>query len=319
MESHYLIENTLCIDDYSNSLEYIIPDSEVKSIEQSDRFQSVGEGVISKGFFLGRNLTKKIAEIQVRDFNSFIFSIPLKGHYSTQLSHKHFHDNTPVSGSLFSPTDSIQYLTDAGAVDDILLIVEYDQLEPILKRNFHLQNINEAAYLIEKRNPKVQALHDLIVYNLNVLRIYPDLGESLHFTASIKEIAKILFAELIADSLNAKSRSNGSPDSFILKKAEELMEANPERYFGIQEIAYQINTSPRNLQLAFQKHKGQTPMQFLRERKLHKARSLLISNDSAMPIKSIAYYSGFVSGSSFSKYYKDLFGELPSETLLKAK
>jgi AraC-like DNA-binding protein len=319
MDNHYLIGQILSTDDFSESLEYIIPDSEVKSKGQSDKFKSVGDGVISKGFFLGQNQTEKIAKIQVRDFNSFVFSMPLKGHYSTQLSHKHFHDNTPVSGSMFFPMDTIQYFTDADVVNDIMLIVEYDQLEPILKRNYHIQDINEAAYVIEKRNPKVQALYDLIVHNLSVLRIYPNLRESLHFTASIKEVAKLLFAELIADSLNARSRSNNSPDSFLLKKAEELMEANPERYFGIQEIADQLNTSPRNLQLAFKKHRGQTPMQFLRERKLHRARSLLISKDSDLLIKSVAFDSGFLNGSSFSKYYQDLFGELPSETLLKAK
>jgi AraC family ethanolamine operon transcriptional activator len=59
-------------------------------------------------------------------------------------------------------------------------------------------------------------------------------------------------------------------------------------------------------------------MQFLRERKLMKARKLLINhNSSSMSVKTAAIGAGIYDLNRFSKNYKEMFGELPSETLKK--
>ncbi|WP_282035782.1 helix-turn-helix domain-containing protein [Saccharicrinis aurantiacus] len=154
-----------------------------------------------------------------------------------------------------------------------------------------------------------------MINNIQLLKMYPHLREAFHFKGSIKEVAKLLLAELIADSLNIKPKLNNKTDSVIVKKAEELIDANPEKFYRIQQIADCISTTPRNLQLAFKKHRDYSPMQFLKERKLNKARLLLINPASHTMIKQIAYDSGFLNLSSFSKCYKELFGECPSETL----
>lgn len=319
VENYYITERTSSIDSFSKSFEYIITGSSIRSREMSDKFRSVGDGLLSKGFYLGQNLTEYIAEIEIQNSNSCILSIPSKGEYSTRISNKPFKKCTPESGSLFMPAESIHYLTDVNAVEDLMVIINYDQLAPILEKNYNINSVKRNGFDIEITYNKVKVVYDLIINNLQVLRLYPHLRESLHFKSSIKEIVKVFLAELIADSLNASFKLYSSPDSFIVKNAEELIEANPEIYFSIQEIADQVNTSTRNLQLAFRKHRGHSPMQFLKERKLYKSRSFLMNPDSDTTIKKIAYDSGFLNLSSFSNYYQQLFGELPSETLAKAK
>ena len=106
-----------------------------------------------------------------------------------------------------------------------------------------------------------------------------------------------------------------SSDVKFLKNVEMLIDANPEIYFSIHEIANKVNTTPRNLQLIFRKHRNYTPMQFLKERKLHKARVAILNSNGESLIKQIAFNSGFTNMSSFSRDYRNLFGELPSRTV----
>jgi AraC-like DNA-binding protein len=315
MDNQYLTDQTTSIDDYSKSLEYIIHNATVKSKVQSEKFYSIGDGIVSKGFYLGQNLTKNLAEIELHGSNSCILSVPSEGQYETRLSQKFFKTNTPASGSIFLPTDSLQYLTSNDIVVDLMIIIEYEQLIPQLEKNYHLRNIKGDSVELDFRNPKVQVVYDLITNNLKLLKLYPQLQDSLNFKASIKETAKLILTELIASSFNIDLKLKESPESTLVRKAEELMDANPEEYYSIQQIADMVATSPRNLQLAFKKHRSYSPMQFLKERKLYKARTLLLNGDSDTLVKKIAIDSGFLNLSSFSKYYQELFRELPSDTL----
>lgn len=319
MENYYLTEETNSTDDFSKSLEYIISGSTIKTKEKSDEFRSTGNGLLSEGFYLGHNLTEHADIIDLQNSNSCILSIPSKGTYSTRLAGKHFNTCSSETGSLFLPTDSIRYTSNLERVDDLLIIIGYDQIKPILENNYNICRIAQEGFSIEKKSEKVQIIHNLITNKLQALKYYPHLRDSLHLKASIKEIAKLFLAELIADSLNIELKKINSPDSGLVKKAEELMDTHPEKYFSIQQIANDVLTSPRNLQLVFKKCRGYTPMQFLKERKLQRARLLLFEAETSNSIKKIAIESGFLNMSTFSKHYQELFGELPSKTLLNAK
>ena len=115
--------------------------------------------------------------------------------------------------------------------------------------------------------------------------------------------------------MQIKMKQKESKGVKLLKYVEMLIDANPELYSSIHEIAEKANTSPRNLQLLFRKYRNYTPMKFLKERKLHKARLALIRSNGESSIKQIAYDSGFSNMSSFSRDYRNLFGELPSSTV----
>ena len=319
MENHFITEQTSSSEDFSKSLEYLIPRATVSTREKSGKFRSSGDGFLSEGFYLGQNLTENLEEIEILNSNSCILSIPSEGIYFTRLSNKPFRTCTPETGSIFLPTDSIIYGSKVNTVNDLIISLNYDQLKPILEKRYEISRIGIEGFGIEKKNKKVEVIYNLIINNLQALRYYPHFRESIHYKSSIKEVAKVLLADLIADSLQAKFKLRNSPDSSIVQQAEELIEAKPEKYFSIQQIADRVCTSPRNLQLVFHKHRGYTPMQFLKERKLNKARALLLNADCDTTIKKTAYDCGFLNLSSFSKSYKMLFGELPSETLKSIK
>jgi AraC family ethanolamine operon transcriptional activator len=73
----------------------------------------------------------------------------------------------------------------------------------------------------------------------------------------------------------------------------------------------------RTLNTAFQEVTGESPMQFIKRRRLNAARHAL-STGKAESVKSTALDHGFWHLGRFAHEYRNLFGEGPSETLLRA-
>ena len=315
MENYILTEYTDSAEQFSKSLEFLLPGSFVKSRVLSNNFSSEGHGVLSKGFYLGNNKTKNLAELEIINLRSCVFSIPLKGNYTTYVSNKLFNECTPDRGCLFLPADSIKYTTETSLVDDVIIIMSYDEIESLLLKNYNIKSVDVSSIKMDKSNSKVKLIYNLILNKMRALKCYPHLGESLHFTSSVKEVAKLFLTEIIADSMQVEIKQIVSPDIKFLRNVEMLIDANPEIYFSIHEIAEKVNTTPRNLQLIFRKHRNYTPMQFLKERKLHRARLAILNSNGESLIKQIAFNAGFTDMSSFSRDYRNLFGELPSLTV----
>ncbi|MDD5053017.1 MAG: helix-turn-helix domain-containing protein [Sulfuricurvum sp.] len=72
--------------------------------------------------------------------------------------------------------------------------------------------------------------------------------------------------------------------------------------------------STRSLQIAFQKHIGLTPTQWLRQQIFLNAKNMFESGQ-GVSVTQVAIECGYTNFSLFAKYYKELFGELPSQTL----
>ena len=189
-------------------------------------------------------------------------------------------------------------------------------IKPILEENYNITSITNHYIGLNRKRENVASVFGFIESILQMSRGFSYVRESLLIKNNIKEIASIFLSDLIADSLNISPVTNNSADSALVRRAEELIEGKCENLFTIQEIAGKIYTSPRNLQKAFKKHRNYTPMQFLKTRKLHKAYKLfLLKGGANVSVKEIALRVGIFDLNRFSKYYSELFGELPGETL----
>ncbi len=78
------------------------------------------------------------------------------------------------------------------------------------------------------------------------------------------------------------------------------------------------NLSARALQYAFMKRYDCTPMQYVRRRKAHYARELLLHPTENTTIAAVALQCGFANFSKFSAFYASIFNERPSDTLKNA-
>ncbi|TVP65387.1 MAG: helix-turn-helix domain-containing protein [Leptolyngbya sp. LCM1.Bin17] len=84
----------------------------------------------------------------------------------------------------------------------------------------------------------------------------------------------------------------------------------------LAQICQAVCTSQRSLQYGFQEMLGMGPMAFVKVQRLHGIRRALLHADpKPETVAHIAHQWGFFSLSHFSRDYKQLFGELPSQTL----
>ena len=77
------------------------------------------------------------------------------------------------------------------------------------------------------------------------------------------------------------------------------------------DLAAGVGLSPRQLERLFRQHLDSTPKRYYLELRLRRARQLLLN--SALPVLDVAFACGFVSGSHFSKCYREHFATMPHE------
>ncbi|MGQ4598403.1 AraC-like ligand-binding domain-containing protein [Nocardia sp. R6R-6] len=102
-----------------------------------------------------------------------------------------------------------------------------------------------------------------------------------------------------------------------VRQVLERIEAYPERPFTIEELATDAGVTVRALQKGFHDLLGCSPMAYLREIRLNRAREALINADpgSGASVTDIALTWGFMHLGRFSVEYRRRFGESPSQTL----
>ena len=131
--------------------------------------------------------------------------------------------------------------------------------------------------------------------------------------------------DTILHFLDALDQSNGdqSPNDAIknIDLVREFVtfchDAGCNRPLTISDLTQQLFTSKTVLSVAIRQATGLSPLMFLRNVRLEQVRNELLSRDQDNSIINIARRYGFPSRGHFSRYYKELFGELPRETLLK--
>ena len=82
----------------------------------------------------------------------------------------------------------------------------------------------------------------------------------------------------------------------------------------ISDLLLTSGCSRTGLYSSFKETRGYTPMEFLVEQRLQKARRDIMNSSPDETIGSIALKSGFSHFGRFSHIYRERFGELPSAT-----
>ena len=88
-----------------------------------------------------------------------------------------------------------------------------------------------------------------------------------------------------------------------------------QKPLSLNDLTTNLFSSKTVLSTAIRKTTGLSPLVFLRNLRLEQVRSSLLDGDSSTSVIEVASKYGFSSRGHFSRYYKDLFGELPSQTL----
>jgi AraC-like DNA-binding protein len=100
----------------------------------------------------------------------------------------------------------------------------------------------------------------------------------------------------------------------VVRQVEEYLESRPTEPVHISEICSQLHVSRRTLHRAFHEALGIGPIAFLRHRRLCAVHTALRAPKNIATISDVAMQFGFQNLGRFAGYYRQLFGEYPSDT-----
>jgi AraC-like DNA-binding protein len=132
----------------------------------------------------------------------------------------------------------------------------------------------------------------------------------------------ILVAFLCGASHNYSRLLDGRPRDaapWQVRRSEEYIEANWSQPISLEALAVFANASGRSIFQSFKKHRGYTPMSFLKQVRLRHAREMLTKPNSDTSVTSVSFACGFGNLGHFANDYHQVFGETPSSTLNHAK
>jgi AraC family ethanolamine operon transcriptional activator len=130
----------------------------------------------------------------------------------------------------------------------------------------------------------------------------------------------VALASLVMEaSGRAETRSVGRPRcnrNRIIQRALELLEDNVAKAISIRDLCVQTGVSERTLRNVFLEQFGVGPIRLLQARRMCAVRAeLLQASPGGVRISEVARRYGVWDLSTFGQHYKQLFGELPSQTL----
>jgi len=108
-----------------------------------------------------------------------------------------------------------------------------------------------------------------------------------------------------------------STASRIAVDAVRMMEMQLDRPMSVAQLAASVNATPARLARAFSRDMGTTPARFWRSLRLDHAKSLVV--DTAKPITTVAYETGFSDAAHFCRAFRKAFGAAPQAYRRRAR
>lgn len=145
---------------------------------------------------------------------------------------------------------------------------------------------------------------------LRILRASEDPVDRALVTPLVMEelIYRLLRSE-VAGALQSVLRPAGDADKIQL--AMRYLRAHLDRPVAVEEVARHVAMSPSHFAHRFRAVARVSPMQYLKQQRLHHARTLLLAD--GLRVSEAAVRAGYESTSHFTREFKSAFGVAPGE------
>ncbi|PZV04092.1 MAG: hypothetical protein DCF23_07280 [Cyanobium sp.] len=128
----------------------------------------------------------------------------------------------------------------------------------------------------------------------------------------------LLIPELRVGAGRSSRPSSDGDGSRWIRALTDWIDAHADHPLALTDLERQTGYSRRSLQLAFRRHMGCTPMQWVKRCRLQKARERLLHSAPGDSVGGVAQRLGFANAASFSRDFTRLYGEKPSALLRQA-
>lgn len=246
-----------------------------------------------------------------------------------QIAHKGS-ANTSVDGKTTDINDRQFAITPAGVRSQTVCEAGHERLTLRLNEPVLLQRLTallgarpkgELAFdaAIQAARPHAQCLSGLVLF----------LSQQMNSTAyqlpaavcrELEQAVQVAFLHASRHTFSHLLENQESmPAPWIVRRIEEFIEAHWHEEITIDRLAAEASVSTRAIFRAFERNRGYSPMAFAKAIRLKRAREILMSGDPGVSVTAAAFKSNFASPGRFAKDYREAFGELPSETILRAR
>jgi len=249
-------------------------------------------------------------------------NIPLRGRVVCQGAAGGVATTTPGHASVFMPGQSPD-TTWLGDTTQMCLMLPHSLVERALEQfaGGPLRQPVQLAPVMELTRPEAAGFRHL----LGVLAAEFGGKEGLLRAPSARHHLEHLLVDsfLLGHRHNyseAMFRDASSPDAGVVERARQMVEDDPVHPWTSVSLAGKVHVSVRTLQYAFQRDLGQSPMAYVRGVRLRRAREeLAAASGGEETVQAVATRWGFNHMGRFASAYRNAFGELPSETLERAR
>ncbi len=248
--------------------------------------------------------------------DSFLFKCTLDGFAELQQSGYHIRSN-PGSICVMNPTDHVQVHLSENH-NQVTLRVDGSRLHRFLEEELQCNVGSPLRFLPFARSldDKSSMLGKLMLPLCRELDAQPGCGTPARLRSYVEDY---LLGAILAELPHTYSRlyqdiaGRTVPQS--VARVKDYIFANFQEDLGLRELALIAGCSIRSLQSAFAREMGITPTRYIRQIRLEHAHRLLQSKDSGHGVTEAALAAGFTHMGKFSRYYKQYFSQLPSQTL----
>lgn len=126
-------------------------------------------------------------------------------------------------------------------------------------------------------------------------------------------LARLILAELVFDRMEASAEQEPAPASEMKRQIEQAIRWLTLQYsqpISIEQMAQTLGYHRTHLSKMFKQHTGMSPMQFLLQIRMERAKLLLAD---PLTVEQVAASVGFTDALYFSKQFKKWFGHSPTE------
>lgn len=102
-----------------------------------------------------------------------------------------------------------------------------------------------------------------------------------------------------------------------VRRACEFIDKHIKEKINLDMLSRQVGVTQRTLQTGFKKYLGQSPSEFIRDRRLHYIHTALIENDGKTNVSRIMWEFGINNPGLWANIYKKRYGCYPSESIKK--
>lgn len=242
---------------------------------------------------------------------SITFSLPLAPHGEVYCAGH----NIRTPSLLVAPASDLPHLRTSGALDLLCVAVDRQALESMLQRQNSEFRITALPMCYRVTQPGLHVeMRQLLDDLLSV-----DAGHSaLKYEAIRHGLRDAIMLQLLEQVAHDAEPLNATARKRMVDRARDYALNHLDQPFSMLDLCNSIGASRRKLQYCFQEALGINPLAYLRAVRLNAVRRELLAGGVSASVQDVAARWGFWHLSRFSGEYRQLFGELPSQTLRRA-